>query len=136
VEEGEFISFPIEVFDADNELPALQIIDGELPEGFSLNGYKIEGAAQIGTASDETYIVTMLLEDSTSLSSTAQFKLKVLPYNNPPQITFNGEVLDEDLFISLSEDFTLSDWRNHIESFTISDVENDTIFTEVISLAF
>ena len=134
VEEGEFRSFTIGVFDSDDDVLSLEITDGVLPEGFALNGFKIEGVAPQDSASDQNFEVTLQVEDTSSRYSTAKFLVQVIPYNAPPQVAFEGVTLNQELALSAVEDFSLSSWLKLIEHLSISDSEGDAIYMEATTL--
>ncbi len=133
VEEGEFNSFSIGVFDSDHDVLSLEITEGALPAGFSLNGFIIEGTVPKNTAAGQSFEITLRVEDSTSRFSTAKFLIHVIPYNAPPQVSFNEEILIGDLLLSANEDFTLSEWDGLIQGLNITDSEGDTIYMEVVT---
>lgn len=126
---GDFFERAILAQDVDDE--NLSIIVSGLPEGLAFDS---ERSVVTGSAvEDGNFTLSVSVSDGDSQASILLY-LKVFPANDPPQANFGPDDSVDRITLSLPEDFSLSQWREALREFAVTDSnEGQEIIMTIVS---
>ena len=128
---GEEYNYVFQIFDADLDELTLSVVNADqLPGGLSLTGKNFVGTPLI----EGNFTFQLSLTDGKSNDVVESFSIQIFPANAKPVVFFLGDQLTSPAIINLefSQNFSLSDWLNSINSLNISDDHGQTLAVEIV----